>query len=356
VKDEPLVSVVMAVRNGAEYLRQAVESVLTQTLADLEVIVVDDGSVDATADILDELAREDPRIRVLTGGARGVSSARNRAGREVRAPLLAVMDADDVALPSRLELQVGFLNSHPDVVVVGGAVIIVDAEGAELTVAEYDDRDEEVAELLLAGRSPVVHPATIMRTGAFRAVSGYRTIFQVAPDYDLWLRMSEQGRITNIREPVLRYRIHPGQASSRDLRRTAEATCAALASARARAKGSRDPLDSLESLDGRALEGLGIAPEDVAAREVDYALWLARTLTRGGRDEAAKDLWTTALQRSSATAAPRAARARVLRARADAIASGRRSLGLRLHAGALDPRGTLARRRQAREASRRRRV
>jgi len=341
----------MAVRDGSVYLPQAIESILSQTLQDLELIVVDDGSRDATPDILAEFARQDRRVRVLRGKPSGMSAARNRAGREVRSRFLASMDADDVALPSRLELQVNFLDAHPDVVVVGGAGVFVDESGAELGVYTYPDDDSEVEELLKTGQSPLIHPAATMRTDAFRTVSGYRAIFKVALDYDLWFRMADQGRITNIPQPVLRYRVHAGQASTQSLRRTAEEMCVALASARARARGEPDPLDSISSLDPTVLARLGVEPEEVAAREVHYALWLALILAHGGRDDLAKPLWSVAIDRAGATTTARASRAHVLRARADASRSRPLSLGLRLIAAGIDPKGAVARRRLARTAA-----
>ena len=349
-RDEPLVSVVMAVRDGGPYLAQAVESILGQTLENLELIVVDDGSRDATPDVLAKFAREDERVRVFRREPSGVSAARNRAAREVRARFLAPMDADDVALPPRLELQVEFLDSHPDVAVVGGAGVFVDDGGGELARMEYAGDDASVSELLMTGQSPVIHPAACMRTEAFHAVSGYRPVFQVAHDYDLWLRMAEHGRITNIAQTVLRYRVHAGQVSTRNLRRTAEETCAAIASARARARGEADPLDEAKALDATALARLGVEPEEVAAREVHYALWLARMLAGGGRHDLARPLWSAALGRAGATGEVRSTRARVLRARADACPARPLSLGLRLLAAALDPKGVVARRRLARAA------
>jgi glycosyltransferase involved in cell wall biosynthesis len=338
----------MAVRDGAAYLPQAVESILAQTLGDFELIVVDDGSRDATPDILAEFARGDERLRILPGKPSGAGAARNRAGRQVRGRFLAAMDADDIALPSRLELQVEFLDSHPDVVVVGGAGMFIDEHGAELGVLEYVEADANVTELLNTGQSPVIHPAATMRTQAFRVASGYRTIFEVAYDYDLWLRMAGQGRITNIPQTVLGYRVHPGQVSTRNLRKTAEETCIALASARARARADPDPLDSVTSLDPTVMARLGIKPQEVAAREVHYALWLAGTLARGGRDDLANPLWSSAMRRAGATATARVTRARVLRARADACLSRPLSFGLRLMAAALDPKGVAARRHLAR--------
>lgn len=350
-KDAPLVSVVMAVRDGSAHVREAIESILEQTLEDLELIVVDDGSRDPTPDIVAELERQDGRVRLLREAPRGVSAARNRGGRDVRSRFLAVMDADDVALPTRLELQVEYLESHDDVVAVGGAAIFVDDEGVELGIQFYPEADAEITKLLQAGQSPAIHPAACMRTAAFKASSGYRPAFELAQDFDLWLRMAEHGRIANIPQVVLRYRTHTGQLSTRSLRTRAEATCAALASAHARARGEPDPLDSAASIDTNTLARLGVTPEDVAARELHYALWMARLLTEGGRGDLAKPLWSAATRRAGATSTTRLSLAHVLRMRGDASRSFSRSAGLRLVAATLDPRGAVARRRSGQEES-----
>jgi hypothetical protein len=337
----------MAVRDGAVYLPQAVESILLQTLEDLELIVVDDGSVDATSDILSEFERQDRRLHVIRAAPKGASIARNSAGRAVRSRFLAVMDADDVALRSRLELQVAFLESHPDVVVVGGAAVFIDEDGRELGTHSYPEGDQ-VDALLRTGQSPVIHPAAAMRTDAFRAVSGYRPIFEVAYDYDLWFRMADRGRITNIQEPVLLYRMHMGQTSTQSLRRTAEEMCVVLASARARQETGVDPLDSVSKLDPTVVASLGVTAEEVAAWEVHFAVWLARLLACGGRQDLAKPLWSAAMNRAGSTVSSRTSRARVLRARADTSSSQPRSFVLRLIAAGLDPQGAVARLRLAR--------
>jgi hypothetical protein len=337
--ENPTVSVVMAVRNGAVFLEEAVESVLAQTLRDLELIVVDDGSTDRTPEILAEFARADPRIRLVGPAAGGLSRALNLACAEARGQYLARLDADDVAIPDRLELQTVFLNAHPEVAVVGGAAILIDERGDVLGTVNYPADPAEVARVLASGRVPVMHPAATMRASAFRATSGYRRIVEGAEDYDLWLRISTQCRITNLPQPVLRYRLHEGQSSTKDVGRTATASAAGLAAARLRAKGEPDPLDEAETLDAPLLARLGVRPEDVAAQEVDYALWLARTLAAGGRHDRAAPFWSLSSARAAATADPRATRTRVLRARADACAHRRRrahAFVLRARAAALE--------------------
>lgn len=347
----------MAVRNGAAFLAEALDSVRGQTLEDLELIVVDDGSSDRTPEILSDFAGRDDRIRVISQSGRGVSHARSRACSQARSPYLANLDADDVALPERLALQVAYLDSHPDVVAVGGAGVFIDESGAEIGAASYPSDAEEVAGMLFSGRAPLIHSAATMRVETFRATSGYRPAMEIAQDYDLWLRLAPHGRITNIPDTVVRYRFHRSQASTQNIEKTATAVQAALASARARASGEPDPLDAAESLDSSLLQRLGVRPEDIAAQEVAYGLWLARTLARAGLHDRAAPLWGLCSARAHATAQPRATRARVLRARAEACGwMGRRlrAMVLRLRAGMLEPRAAAAglRRLVARPASR----
>ena len=331
----PIVSVVMAVRDGAAYLDEAVESVLGQTFSDLELVVVDDGSTDRTPEILERFAAGDERVRVrVLAETGGICAARNLGCGEARGRYLACLDADDVAAPERLELQLSVLDRSPQVVLVGGAGVFIDERGAELGRASYQSEPSRAAALLASGSSPVIHSAATMRAGAFRATSGYRPLLRVAHDYDLWLRLSAIGEISNVAEPVVSYRFHTDQVSARDFRRTATEVRVALAAFRERAAGRPDPLEHAVSLDADLLERLGVGPAEVAAQEVDNVLWLARTLAAGGQRERAAPLWRHLARRARATG-DRGTRARVLRARAEAeSAEGHRARPLAFRAWA----------------------
>jgi glycosyltransferase involved in cell wall biosynthesis len=228
---EPAVSVVMSVLDGEAHVGEAVESVLAQTFADWELVVVDDGSTDGTGAILDGYAARDPRILVVHRPNAGRPAALNEGIARARGPLIARLDADDVALPRRLELQLARLAAEPALGVVGGAVVFVTADGRPFAETRYplDDRAIRAA---LGTTTPFVHSAVTMRRAAFEAAGGYRPAFVEAEDLDLWLRIPHAFGLANLADPVVRYRIHGGQATMRHLERQARAAAAARASAR----------------------------------------------------------------------------------------------------------------------------
>jgi hypothetical protein len=276
-----------------------------------------------------------------------VSRARNRGCAEARGRFLAILDADDVALPRRLELQLPALEAQPELAVLGGAVAFVDENGIEFGAATYPSSAAEVDAVLRSGRVPVMQSAATIRAEVFRETTGYRPAMRVAQDFDLWLRIVEHGRIANLSETVVRYRIHPGQASTRNFEKTAVAVRVALAAARLREAGGVDPLDGAESLDSGLIQSLGIGTEEIAEQQIDYALWLARTLTRGGYGSSAAPLWRHCFGRAADSRDPRQRRIAILRARADAAGGSpgeqARGFALRAAASALEPGRSAAR-------------
>jgi len=207
----PAVSVLMGVWNGAPRVREAIESVLCQTLGDLELVVVDDGSTDATASILGSFG--DPRVRVTRQPRGGLTSALRSALGLARAPLVARLDADDVALPERLERQRGFLERHPEVGLLGTAAREVDGIGREVGVVRPPTEDAALRGALIR-HNPFVHSSVMMRRSALEQAGGYDLSFPVAQDYDLWMRMSRVTRMANLPEPLVVRRLLPGRISA----------------------------------------------------------------------------------------------------------------------------------------------
>lgn len=207
----PAVSVLMAVRDGAPWVAEAVESVLSQTAPDLELIVIDDGSTDATPDLLGAI--HDPRLRVHRRAAAGLTRSLCHALGLARAELIARLDADDLARPERLARQRAFLAAHPEVGLLGTAAVEVDAAGREVRVVQ-PPLDDATLRRLLIRRNPFVHSSVVFRRRLVERVGGYDESVPVAQDYDLWLRLSAVGRLANLAEPLVVRRLLPGRVTA----------------------------------------------------------------------------------------------------------------------------------------------
>lgn len=191
----PAVTVLMSVHDGAPAVAQAVASVLGQTAGDLELIVVDDGSTDATPDLL--AAVRDARLRVIRQARTGLTRALNAGLAHATAPLVARLDADDVALPERLERQRGFLAREPAVGLLGTAAREVDGRGALVRVVRPPVDDAALRRALIRA-NPFVHSSMTVRRALLDQAGGYDAALPVAQDYDLWMRLARVTRLANL--------------------------------------------------------------------------------------------------------------------------------------------------------------
>ena len=211
----PTVSVIMSVYNADRFVAAAVESILDQTFKNFEFLIVDDGSTDRSHSILKRYAAQDARIRLFRRPNAGYAKALNDLVHLSRGNFVARMDADDVAQPDRFRLQVARLQQEPDLVCVGGAHGMIDEKGRWLTCLAMPETHEEIQTLALAGHTPINHPCAMMRRSAVLQVGGYNVAMSPCEDLDLWLRLGEMGRLANLKEMVLKYRIHAGSVSER---------------------------------------------------------------------------------------------------------------------------------------------
>jgi glycosyltransferase involved in cell wall biosynthesis len=201
----------MSVYNGAPWVREAVESVLTQTASDLELIVVDDGSTDATPELLGAI--RDARLRVERQSRAGLTRSLNSALRLASAPLVARMDADDVSLPERFARQLDFLERHPEVGLLGTGCHEISPSGEVLRTI-IPPADDSAIRRALIRRNPFVHSSVVMRRAALEVAGDYDEGLLVAQDYDLWIRMSRVTRLANLPDPLVLRRLTPGRVSS----------------------------------------------------------------------------------------------------------------------------------------------
>lgn len=240
----PRVSVLMPVRNGAQWLPSAIDSVLTQSLPHIELLIIDDGSTDRTPEIVAGFAARDPRVQPIRQGALGLVTALNRGIGEARANLIARLDADDLALPERLARQVAGMDANPRLDLLGSWAEIIDGEGR---VTGRLTPPPEPAQLrdTLARTNPFIHSSVMLRAEAVRRLGGYRAAFEAAEDYDLWLRLSEHGDIAIVPEILVRYREHGGNVTVRKAARQMFSARLAIRAAVARTSIGVDPADKL---------------------------------------------------------------------------------------------------------------
>jgi hypothetical protein len=264
----PRISVVLPVHNAEAFLAAAVTSVLTQTFRDFELIAIDDGSADASVEILHRLAQQDDRMIVVRQANAGIVAALNRGLALARGEFVARMDADDVACPERFARQMAFLDAHPDIAVVGSAITLIDAQGRTLRDVQYPESPVAVAAFLATG-SPLAHPAAMMRRAAVLAVGAYRRVFEYAEDYDLWLRMAERHSLANLPDRLLLYRQHGAKLSFSRAAEQALATGMARIAANRRRAAQPDPTIGLAALSLAGLDHLGLSPQEKAAVVLD---------------------------------------------------------------------------------------
>lgn len=259
----PSISIAMSVFNNAPYLAQAIGAMLAQTHADFEFLIVNDGSTDESAAIIDGFAGRDARIRPIHQENRGLVASLNRMLHAARAPLVARMDGDDDCHPERLARQVAFLDANPDHGVVGTQSISFDDAGNRWASPAFPTSDAELR-TQIATRNVMCHPSVVMRRDLVVAAGGYRRQFIHCEDRDLWLRLSERSRLASLPEALTYYRRTPGQVSNRHI--VAQALGAAMAwlAHTEREAGRPDPfegMDTLPSLDDldRLLGRAGVA-------------------------------------------------------------------------------------------------
>ncbi len=198
----PLVSVVMPVHNAAPFLDEALNSIIGQSFSDFEFVIRDDGSTDGSIEILRSWALRDSRIRLFEGSRLGPAGSSNWIVNASAAPLIARMDADDIAFSDRLRRQVEVLLGSPDVVLLGTMSDTIDCRGRSM-------RRYDFSRLAKCSYSaPFPHASIMFRRDAFERIGGYRSACDHWEDLDLYLRMTEQGRIGVLAETLLAYRVH----------------------------------------------------------------------------------------------------------------------------------------------------
>ncbi|SUS08811.1 Cell wall biogenesis glycosyltransferase [uncultured Defluviicoccus sp.] len=247
-RDGPPITVLMSVYNGERWLDEAILSVLNQTFADFEFLIINDGSTDASLDIIQRRAWDDPRIKVIDKPNSGLADSLNVGIKQARGEWIARLDADDLCEPQRLERQYELARSEPSLVLIGAGLRQIDEQGRPGKVFRYPRSHRRLVSHLTTAKRFFAHSSAFYRTKAVRKLGGYRSRIRRAEDFDLWLRLSEVGLLACIEEPLVRIRQHAAQISHEDgARRSRLDSCIAITSYWLKRAGHLDPVTGNEA-------------------------------------------------------------------------------------------------------------
>lgn len=208
-KNNVLVSVLLPVYNGEKYIRESVDSILKQTYENFELIIINDGSTDKTLSILREFEKKDARIRLVSRENKGLIVSLNEGAELALGQWIARMDADDIAMPNRLERQLDWIEQTGSDI-AGTWVSFFGAKDFRVWKGYQSDEAIKVDMLF---KCPLVHPSIIIRTSLLKQLK-YDPAAEKAEDYDLWVRAAMQGiKMTNVPEVLLKYRQHDLQVT-----------------------------------------------------------------------------------------------------------------------------------------------
>ncbi|RYY83342.1 MAG: glycosyltransferase [Chitinophagaceae bacterium] len=203
---QPEITVLMPAYNAAAFIGDAVRSVLAQSFKNFELLIIDDGSTDATAAIVNSF--RDERIKLLQQANGGVAAALNRGLIAARAPLIARFDADDLCAPQRLQVQLQLMQSRPDLLIAGSAVEYIDAERSPVFTWQPPAYEHEELLALVTESCPFIHSSVIYRRAAVIDAGGYPEGAHTFEDHLLWTRLLPQGKGINIPEPLVQVRLN----------------------------------------------------------------------------------------------------------------------------------------------------
>lgn len=209
----PKISVIMSSRNGEKYLKEAIDSILAQTFGDFEFLITDDGSTDLTPIILDEYAKKDQRIKIITNPqCLGLTKSLNNAILKAQGDFIARMDDDDISLKDRFEKQVGFMKKNSDVALLGGFAFLINENGDVIGEKRLAQESETIKKKLLFNNQ-IIHSSWFAKKDILVKEGLYDEKFKKAQDYEFVLRLAQKHKIANLPENLLKYRISAASLS-----------------------------------------------------------------------------------------------------------------------------------------------
>ena len=216
-KIPPTISVLMAVYNGELWLEESICSVLEQTFSNFEFIIINDGSEDSSVEIIESFIKKDPRIRLFNKSNTGLADSLNYGMLRAKGKWIARIDADDICESNRLQEQLDFVELNKDHVLVGSGLNIIDEKGIRSKTYIYPTKHNDIIRRLSKALPFFPHSSAFFKLETALELGGYRTEFKRSQDQDLWLRLSNKGKITCLNKPLVSIRKHSEQMSNDSL-------------------------------------------------------------------------------------------------------------------------------------------
>jgi len=204
---EPLVSVIMSVYNDGKFLRDAIESILNQSYENFEFIIVNDGSIDNSLNIINEYAKKDNRIVVIEQQNKGLTKSLNIALKKSNGDFIARMDADDISCKNRLKEQVKFLVENKEFALVGTNIIKIDQNGNFIEKNKTKYSDSEIRKTFCT-RNCIAHGSVMLNRKLLGNILYYDENFKYSQDYRLWTKIARRYKIANLKESLYKLRVH----------------------------------------------------------------------------------------------------------------------------------------------------
>ncbi|MEO1391070.1 MAG: glycosyltransferase [Cyanobacteria bacterium J06634_6] len=212
----PTISVVMPVYNTLQYLDAAVDSILGQSFSNFEFLIFDDGSTDGSRERLQQYATQDDRIKLFLRRHGGLTLLLNEGLQKSQGKFVARMDSDDIAERDRFQHQLDFLTQHPDYVAVGSEILRIDSKGSPIGTQGKLETHEAIVRAFLEGQGgAIIHPSAMFVRSALTEIGGYRPDWEPAEDFDLFLRLAEIGKLANLPQVLMKYRLHFSRTTDR---------------------------------------------------------------------------------------------------------------------------------------------
>jgi len=235
---EMKLSVLMSVYNGMPYLPDAVQSILAQSYKDFDFVIIDDGSSDGSFDYLKSL--DDERIRLFHQENQGLGAALNFGLEKIDTEFVARMDADDIAVETRLEKQINRMTTDSDLVMLGTGIAFTLDGNKTAFPPPMPTEHKDISAVLNTGGHAISHPTIMCKTNIMKKIGSYR-ISGVGQDWDLFLRMTEAGKVANLSEVLLHYRLHESSNAWSSSKKVNIGKKYALAAAKARRLNEEEP-------------------------------------------------------------------------------------------------------------------